>query len=494
MRFKLYLKNAALLTAGGFALRALGMAFRVYLAAHLGGEGMGVYQLILAVYGVFTALATAGVNVASTRLAAQSLARGRGMEPTLWGLVSVSACLGTAAMLAQFALAPWLARWCLHDARAVLGLRVLAPSLPFMAAAGALRGCFMARRRVAPNVAAQMAEQLVRMLVAAAALAGLHSWGTAYACAAVLLGNTVSEAFSCMLMALFARREPAFRPQPCDPARGFTLHELWRIAWPVQSSRLLVSALQAVESSLLPMCLALHLGRRSEAVAQYGTIKGMALPLVFFPFTVLSALAGLLMPEIVRAKTRGDRAALYRLVDTTLRTTGLFAALAGAGLVLFGRPAAALLFRDEQAGAFVQALGWIAPFLYFESMLDGILKGLGEQLATFRYTVLDCGVRILLICCLVPRQGAAGFLGVMVVSNLLTFVLELQRILRCLAMRPALWAWFFAPAALALLAGGAVWATGQGLAVQLPLFCLLGGAPAALLLGRRWRGAVRRNA
>ena len=81
MRIRLYLKNAALLTAGGFALRGLGMVFRVLIASYLGGEGMGLYQLILAVYGVFVALASAGVNVASTRLAAQSLARGRGMAP-----------------------------------------------------------------------------------------------------------------------------------------------------------------------------------------------------------------------------------------------------------------------------------------------------------------------------------------------------------------------------------------------------------------------------
>ena len=33
MRWKLYLKNAALLTVGSMALRVLGMGFRVYIAA-----------------------------------------------------------------------------------------------------------------------------------------------------------------------------------------------------------------------------------------------------------------------------------------------------------------------------------------------------------------------------------------------------------------------------------------------------------------------------
>lgn len=291
MRIRTYLKNAALLTAAGFALRVLGMVFRVYIAGWLGGEGMGLYQLILAVYGVFVALATAGVNVASTRLAAQSLARGRGMAPTLWGLVSAAACFGTLAMLAQFALAEPLAHWMLHDARAELGLRILAPSLPFMAVAGALRGCFLARRRVEPNVTAQLAEQLVRMGVAAFALSRLAAWGAGYACGAVLIGNTVSEAVSCLLMAVFARREPAFRPAAGDPARGFTRQELFGIALPVCGSRLLASALQAMESSLIPLCLTLYLGQRTAAVTQYGAVKGMAMPLIFFPFSVLAALS-----------------------------------------------------------------------------------------------------------------------------------------------------------------------------------------------------------
>ena len=124
--------------AMGLALRALGMVFRVFVAARLGPEGMGLYQLILSVYMVFVSLASAGINVASTRLGAQCLTRGRGMAPTLRSLAATAAVLGTAAMLAQLALADPLARFALHDSRAELGLCTLAPSLPFIAAAGAL--------------------------------------------------------------------------------------------------------------------------------------------------------------------------------------------------------------------------------------------------------------------------------------------------------------------------------------------------------------------
>ena len=428
-RRRLYLQNAALLTGSGLVLRALGMGFRIVLAAYLGSEGMGLYQLILALYMVFVSFATAGVNVASARLAAQSLARGSGMAETLRGLCITAMGFGTAAMLAQSALAGPCARYLLHDVRAETALLILAPSLPFMAVSGAVRGCFLAARRVQPNITAQLIEQLVRMAVAAAGLRVLAQWGAGYGCAAVLLGNTVSESVSCGIMLAFAARTPEFAPRPGAPLHPYTRKELYDILWPVEGSRLLASALQAAESSLIPYTLAIYTGSRAEAVAQYGSLKGMALPLLFFPFSVLGALSGLLMPEITRAHTKGDTAAMHRLIFTMLRMTGAFSLAAGAGFVLLGAPLAGFIYRDAKVGRYVQLLGFVAPFMYLESMVDGVLKGLGEQLATFRYSLFDSVFRIAAIWLVVPQYGMMGFLGVMAVSNLMTCGLNMRRMM-----------------------------------------------------------------
>ena len=432
-RRKVYLQNAMLLTASGLVLRMLGMGFRVVLSAYLGGEGMGLYQLILAVYMVFVSLATAGMNVAATRLAAQSLARGQGMAATLRGLCTAALAFGTVAMVAQALLAGPAAHSLLHDARAETALRVLAPSLPFMAVSGALRGCFLAARRVTPNVVTQLIEQLVRMAVAVAGLRVMAQWGAGYGCAAVLLGNTVSEGVSCCLMLLFAARTPEFARHGQEPLHPYTRRELYEIVLPVTGSRLLGSGLQAVESSLIPLTLSLYTGSRAMAMTQYGNFKGMALPLLFFPFSVLSALSGLLMPEITRAHTRGDGAGTRRLIGTMLKLTGLFSLAAGACFVAFGPQLAQIVYRDAEVGRYVQVLGFVAPFMYLESMVDGVLKGLGEQLATFRYSLADSLLRIAAIALLLPRYGIMAFLGIMIVSNLFTFTLNTRRMLKVAA-------------------------------------------------------------
>ena len=120
-----YLKNAVLMTGADVLLRLAGMGLRIYLAQALGGEGMGLYQLVLAVYALFVTLATAGVSVAATRLMAEELSgprpEARGM---LVRLLGAGLGLGTLAWAAQFGLAGLAAQWWLGDARAAGALRV----------------------------------------------------------------------------------------------------------------------------------------------------------------------------------------------------------------------------------------------------------------------------------------------------------------------------------------------------------------------------------
>ena len=169
-----YLKNAALLTGSDVVLRLAGMGLRIWLANELGGEGMGLYQLVLAVYSLFVTLATAGVSVAATRLMAEELsgpasARGaaRGM---LRRLLAAGLVLGLFAAALQLATADPAARWWLGDLRAAGALRVSALGMPWMAVSSVLRGFFIARRHVAPNVFSQLTEQTVRIALVALAL------------------------------------------------------------------------------------------------------------------------------------------------------------------------------------------------------------------------------------------------------------------------------------------------------------------------------------
>ena len=184
-----YLGNAVILTGSGLLLRAAGMGLRVYMAGLLGSEGMGLYQLIFTMYGLSIALATSGVSVAAARLTAEQISgpNSATVPSAMARVLGAAAGLGVTACGLQLALAKPAARWWLGDERAALPLRILAGSLPFMALGAAMRGYFLARRRVSPNVQAQLLEQTVRIALIARFLPAAAGRGLAQGCAAVVL-------------------------------------------------------------------------------------------------------------------------------------------------------------------------------------------------------------------------------------------------------------------------------------------------------------------
>ena len=478
-----YLKNAALMTGADVLLRLAGMGLRIYLANALGGEGMGLYQLVLAVYALFVTLATAGVSVAATRLMAEELSRGRAeARGMLARLLAAGLGLGAFAMVAQFGLAGLAAAWWLGDARAAGALRAAAFGMPWMAVSAVLRGFFIARRRVEPNVLSQLAEQTVRIGVVYVVLEQgiLRGWDNGRKCTAVLAATALSEAVSACMMLLFYHREArrcfagekARRPR--DPAR-----RLWDILWPVEGGRCLASALHTAENMLVPACLTVCLldaGGRSAAVAQYGSLKGMALPLLTFPFGLLGSLSVLLMPEITQAHIRGERARLGCLLDRMLRLTGCFSALAGALFWVWGEPLALLLYHSREAGFYLRVLGPAMPLMYLESMVDGAMKGMGEQKAVFRYSLWDAVLRIAGVLLLLPRWGMKGFLWVILLSSAYTCQMNTARLLHVSGLQPRLWRWLGAPALAALVSAGA----GEGLRALLAGWLGSGSTPTRL--------------
>ena len=219
-----FLKNAAILTITALILRTLGIFFRIYMSNTIGAEGMGLYQLIFSVYVLAAAFAAGGISTAVTRLCADELACGskKSTIKILHKALILTGIVSLASMLLVFFGADAIAGFFLKDMRAAPALRILCPSLPFMGVSSCLRGYFIARRKTGNPSAAQIFEQLVRIGVVMLLLTQWAGKGVTWACAAVLLGDTVAEICSCGYMYIgFLRdkgRLPAHADRPAAPA------------------------------------------------------------------------------------------------------------------------------------------------------------------------------------------------------------------------------------------------------------------------------------
>lgn len=437
-----YIKNAAILTATGLLLRAVGMVFRIYLAAKIGAEGMGLYQLIYTVYNLAITFATGGISILATRFATDSLtANPAYTKNAMTRVLRLSLALGLfSCALLYFTAAPVSTLW-LCDERASISLKILAPSLPVMAVSAALRGYFMARRRVTPNAKAQIFEQLVRLGVVATLIGYAAPLGIKAACAAVVFGSTVSECCSWVYMIYAYKKDILIMPPPIHGPKAALLPVLA----PIAASGYLSSILRTIENVMVPTCLTAFTHNREIALAQYGALKGMAMPVMFFPFSFLATLSTLLMPEIMRAHLKKEKKTMEYLISRVMLLTCIVSALACGIFVLFASEIGMILYKSPEIGFYIRVIGPLMPLMYLESVVDGILKGLDEQLATFRYSVADSVIRIVLIFAILPRFGMQGFLFVMVVSNLFTGLLNLYRLFKVTKIKFNIKAWVVKP-------------------------------------------------
>ena len=150
MRKTLFIKNALILTVSSLVLRFAGIIFKVWLAARIGSEGIGLYQLIFSVYMLASTFASSGICTAVTRLAAEELALGtkKGTLKILRRCIQLTLIMAAASAAVLFFGADIIALKFLGDARAVIPIKILPLSLPFMGMTSCLRGYFIARRRI----------------------------------------------------------------------------------------------------------------------------------------------------------------------------------------------------------------------------------------------------------------------------------------------------------------------------------------------------------
>ncbi len=460
-RHSVFLKNAAILTVTSLILRAVGIFFRMYMSNKIGAEGMGLYQLIVSIYVLGSTFATSGISTAVTRLVADELTRGTAISVRriLRRSLLLSLLLGVVSAAIIYGAAEPISVYWIKDARATTALRVLSLSLPSMGLSSCLRGYFIARRRVAVSSRAQLLEQAVRIGIVVFLLERFSAFGIGIACTAVMVGDTVAEWAACGCVAvgyqLDKRRLKADLADRHAPPITSVVRKLLTIAIPITAGRYLHTILRTIENILVPNSIATYSGSRERGLSQFGALKGMALPLIFFPASFLSAMATLLIPEISAANALNRHDRIHAAVEKALRITLHSSIVIGAVFTVFSREIGVLLYNSSEVGVYLRVLAPLTPIMYTESIVDGILKGLNQQNSSLKYSVTDSALRIVLIFMLVPYFGMGSFLVIMVISNLLTSFLNVHRLMKVTGMRIQWDTWILRPFLCACLAAAA---------------------------------------
>lgn len=434
MKKRIFIKNAAVLTVTALVLRCAGMLLRIYLSNTVGAEGMGLYQLIFSVYMLVSTFASAGLSTAVTRLCADELVCGSdtSVKRVMRRAAELTIIIGVAMNTAVYFFAKPVALYFIKDTRATNALKILSFSLTFMGLSSCFKGYFMARRKAIMPSSSQIFEQIVRIVAVIVMIGSFGKNGIEAACFAILCADTIAEASSCLYLFICYSIDKRKIPKSSKIQRktkGITA-KLLKIAAPIIAGKYLNSTLRTIENLLVPECLHKAGVSRGKALESFGELKGMALPLIFFPSSFLMSISTLLIPEISEAKALDNKCAICSAVSKTVCITMQLSLMISAVFALLSNRLGVLIYNSENVGFLIRVLAPLVPAMYIEAVCDGMLKGLNQQNYSLIFGVIDSILRITGIIVFVPRFGMAGFLAMMIFSNAFTSVANLSRLMR----------------------------------------------------------------
>ena len=447
------LRNTLLLTAAELFLRSVSLLFNAHLSRTIGAVGMGKLQLIATATAFAMTFGLSGARVAAINLTAEQAGKGNlsGMKKAILSCLCYGTVLSTLAGGLLFCFSPAIAvRW-IGDHRIETALRIAAVALPIYCLTAILSGYFTARGKIKQLVTIEIFDRLSSIC---ATMLLLRYWAGNQLdriCCSVIGGGAICALLTLLLLFfLFYRDLIDIREKDTERV----LPKLLALCVPLALGDYLRSGLASLEQFLIPHRLR---GDYESAMRNYGTISAMVFPMLMFPASLIYSLCDLLVSELSRCKARGSRLRIRFLVGECLRIGIVVnAAIAGA-LFLLAPALGEFIYRSADAGQHLRIFAPLVVILYSDALVDGMLKGLGEQVAGVRYNTLTAAMDVLLLFLLLPHYGLKGYYFSFVLTHAINFALSLRRLLTVSEFRPDVAHAIKAPLAAALSVQITLW-------------------------------------
>lgn len=344
-----------------------------------------------------------GINLAATKIVTVSTAYNsktnvqKPMQKCL--LYSLSFGLIAAFLLTLFS--NFICSNLLHNKVSSSLFYIIAISLPFISMSSALNGYFTALRKNGKNAIARIVEQFVKIISTAYLISLFMPNGLEYACLSLVLGEAISEILSFIFVFILYNFEKRKYTVEINKKVNY-MKEIFKITIPVSLTSYIRSGLSSLKQLLIPLRLEKSGINCSTAISTYGLINGMAMPILMFPEVIINSFSGLLVPEFTYYYTRNDNSKISIIISKIFKISLLFS-IGVIGVFLFYSDKVSMaIYNNLDISIYLKVLCPLLLFMYLDSIVDNILKGLNQELSVMKCNILDLFVSIFCIYFLLP--------------------------------------------------------------------------------------------
>ena len=434
-KLKIFIFNTLILLFSSVILQVIATFFSVYISNTIGEEAVGVFSLVMSVYLFGITLASAGINIASTRIVSEELAANNelGSKKAASRCIFLSLIFGCCASLIFFIFADFITLKCLHNRVSKNVIYLICIALPFIAMSSAINGYFTAVRRVYKNALSKFFEEFVKIVCTAFLLSLIMPKGIDYACYSLILADVISEVLSFFALYIFYK---------CDKRKNLLesrykdidsyTKRILRITIPVALTSYLRSGLSTFKQLIIPSSLQRSGMNSSNSLISYGIVNGMAMPIIMFPVILVTSISSLLVPEFSRLYVEKNNAKIKSISIIILSFTLIFAIFITIFIFTCSNFLSIAIYKKIEIAKYLRILSPLIIIMYLDIVIDGILKGLDAQVSVMAINVIDCIISIGFIYFFVPMLSFSGYIISIFISEVIDFTLSGLKLLHIL--------------------------------------------------------------
>ncbi len=432
---KILLFNTLILLFSSIILQVISMFFSVYISNTIGEEGVGVFSLVMSVYLFGITLASAGINISTTRVVSEELACNNdfGAKKIAQRCIILSLFFGICASFIFYLSSDFIVSTCLHNKISKNVIYLICIALPFISMSSAINGYFTAVRRVYKNAIAKFFEEFVKIVCTAFLLKSFMPNEINYACYSLILADVISEVLSYIYLYFLYKLDK----KRCLVKAEFRDLESYnkrilRITLPVAFTSYLKSGLSTLKQLLIPISLQKSGMSHSNSLISYGIVNGMAMPIIMFPVILITSFSSLLIPEFSRLYVSGKNKQIKSFSTIILTCTLIFSIVVALIIFIFSDKLCIAIYHKLEIAKYIRILSPLIVVMYLDIVIDSILKSLDAQVSVMIINILDCFISICFIYFLVPILGFSGYIISIFISEVFNFSLSYMKLMKLL--------------------------------------------------------------
>ncbi|MBQ3462810.1 MAG: polysaccharide biosynthesis protein [Clostridia bacterium] len=398
MKKQSFITGAVILMAANAVSKILGAVLKIPLAYILNEEGMAVYNIAFEVYIMFLSFIISGLPFAVSKLSAEAASlnkwqRGRQIVSVSTRLLVITGAAGSA--LLYFA-APFFAA-AMKETKAVFAIRMISPSVFFVALGMGYRSYFQGVSRMVPVAISQVSESFVKLAAGYGFAVLFLNFGAEKTAGGAVLGVTAGEITQAAILAfayIFSKKE-VYIKQNKESSRTI-LCELLSLALPLLCASVVSNALGVADTTLTRTRL-IDAGLGADrARFLYGAYTGYALTVFHLPVGILATLGVSILPLIAGAYASGNTKKAQKSADFGLRISILLSIPCAVMMYAQSSEILHVLFHNTNSALMLKTVAPCAVLMCAAQMCAAVLQSAGKIMTPFYNSLAGMAVKIAL--------------------------------------------------------------------------------------------------